>query len=331
MLGGDVTMHTIARGIAFPDALFQRHRPWAAGIARSVHRRLPPSFELDDLVQAAEMAMWQAAQKYQPAKGVEFRCYAHAAVNGACYMLARRRNYIEATHEELHEPAVDGPERRVMDWQQAKQASAHIEGLPALERQVLRLHYEDSLPMTAVAERVNRGLTTVYTLRAKALRALHMSMIQNELDGIVQRINYQEQQAQQSAKLAIQHKFEIGQELIKAKKLLPHGEFTRWAQNEFGWSRQHLAKHMRLARNVSRGFQLTPSTSLRMALAALAAPTNGKTMVVVEQTGPGRYRLTGEVETKRTKPSLKQLVAGCHKWTTRRIGAIHQREAAPGA
>lgn len=314
-----------------PNELFGHYRPWAAGIARSVHRRLPPSFELDDLVQAAEMAMWQAAQKYKPTKGVEFRCYAHAAVNGACYMLARRRNYIEATHEELHEPAVDGPERRVMNWQRAKRAFAQMEDLPALERQVLRLHYEDSLPMTTVAARVNRGLTTVYTLRAKALRALHMLMIQNELDGIVQRINYHEKQAQQSAKLAIQYKLQIGEELLKAKRLLPHGEFGRWAQNEFGWGPRHTQNHMRLARNAQHVSQLPSGASLRMALAAIAAPSNGKTVVVVEQTGPGRYRLIGEVETKRVKPSLKQLVAGCHKWTTRRIGAIHQREAAPGS
>ena len=313
-----------------PEVLFDRYRPWATGIARSVHRRLPPSFELDDLSQAAQLALWKAATKYRPETGVEFRCYAHQSVQGACYMLARRGNYVEATHEELHEPAVEGPEQRVMSWERAQQASAEMRNLPALERRVLRLHYEDGLAMTTVATRVKRGLTTVYTLRAKALRTLHMSLIQHELDKIVQRINYHEQQAQQSAKLAIQYKLDIGQELMTAKKLLPHGEFGRWAQAEFGWGRSHLARHLRLARNVARVAQLPPGASLRMALAAISTPANTKTAVTVQQTGPGRYRLVGDVETADPDPTIEHLVSACYQWRMRRIPAIVRGEATPG-
>ena len=304
-----------------PDALVDAHMDWATGIARSVHRRLPPSFELDDLIQVAHIALWRASEKYDADKGVKFTDYAYRSVQGACWMLTRRRNYTDATCDELHDQPVASPEARVIQWEQYRQASEHIRSLPHMQRRVLRLHYEDGVPMSEVAERVGRGVTTVYSLRARGLRSVHMAMIQNELEQISQRIKYQEQQAQGAAKLAIQHKLEIGRDLVKAKELLPHGEFGRWAEQEFGWTRQHIAKHIRLARNVTRGFHLTAETSLRMALLAIAEPRNGKAAPVVEaeQVDAHRWRLTGEVDCEDEEPAVEALVASCHEWKVKRV------------
>lgn len=64
-------------------------------------------------------------------------------------------------------------------------------------------------------------------------------------------------------------KVKIGERLIEAKALLPHGSFLRWGMTEFGWTPQHLRRHMELGRNGTRVSLLPPGTSLRAALAAL--------------------------------------------------------------
>lgn len=90
---------------------------WAAVLARNVHRGLPPSFQIEDLIGEAHVELWKRAQSYDPAKSdrdipvnpdgacqlrrCAFEGYAYQAVRGACLMACRRRHYIENTHESL--------------------------------------------------------------------------------------------------------------------------------------------------------------------------------------------------------------------------------------
>jgi RNA polymerase sigma factor (sigma-70 family) len=82
------------------SALFEEHLSWAAAIAKNVHRKLPPSFDIDDLTQEAHIALWRRCQLYDPQneRGVPFQGYAYVYVRGACLMHCRRRNWREATH-----------------------------------------------------------------------------------------------------------------------------------------------------------------------------------------------------------------------------------------
>jgi hypothetical protein len=42
---------------------------WSRSIARAVHRSLPPAFDLEDLNQAAAVALWRAVGAKMPLEG----------------------------------------------------------------------------------------------------------------------------------------------------------------------------------------------------------------------------------------------------------------------
>ena len=46
------------------QALFESNLAWAEGVARSVRRGLPPSFDVEDLEQAARIELWRQVQRY---------------------------------------------------------------------------------------------------------------------------------------------------------------------------------------------------------------------------------------------------------------------------
>jgi RNA polymerase sigma factor (sigma-70 family) len=83
------------------EALFELHRPWAESIGASVHHGMPPSFDMDDLKQVALIEHWRRVQVYNPALNDNYRAYAYFPIRGAVLMSCRRRNYREATHEQL--------------------------------------------------------------------------------------------------------------------------------------------------------------------------------------------------------------------------------------
>ena len=73
------------------QALFESNFAWAEGVARSVRRGLPPSFDVEDLEQAARIELWRQVQKFDAARGVPFQAFAYPAVRGAVLMQTRRR------------------------------------------------------------------------------------------------------------------------------------------------------------------------------------------------------------------------------------------------
>ena len=91
------------------QALFEEHMPWAESIAHKVHRGLPPSFDIDDLEQIARIQHWRCVEAYDPSRNDNYRAFAYFPIRGAVLMSCRRRNYREATHEELPE---EKPNRR---------------------------------------------------------------------------------------------------------------------------------------------------------------------------------------------------------------------------
>jgi Protein of unknown function (DUF3102) len=103
--------------------------------------------------------------------------------------------------------------------------------------------------------------------------------------------------------LALQYKVEVGRCLLRAKELLPHGQFLPWAHQEFGWTSRHVQNHLALATNAKQVVRLAPGASLRMALAAIKnaqmRPANGDEAVSTEEQLPPpiqRIHLVGEVE-----------------------------------
>jgi RNA polymerase sigma factor for flagellar operon FliA len=65
------------------DAIVMRHLPLVRAIAGRVRENLPVQVELDDLVHAGILGLFDAVQKYDPAKRVVFHLYAKHRIRGA--------------------------------------------------------------------------------------------------------------------------------------------------------------------------------------------------------------------------------------------------------
>ena len=82
---------------------------WVGAIARRVHRKLPPSFDVEDLEQTALIAHWRCVERYDPSRNDNYRAFAYSTIRGAVLMSCRRRAYREATHEELPQEKANRP------------------------------------------------------------------------------------------------------------------------------------------------------------------------------------------------------------------------------
>jgi len=100
---------------------------------------------------------------------------------------------------------------------------------------------------------------------------LTSAQVRSVLDAIGQRIQECEERARVNAREAICHKIEIGKALMRAKQMLPHGQFAEWATSTLGWTRQHVARHIQLARHGARVLDLAGADcSMKAALRAIA-------------------------------------------------------------
>lgn len=62
------------------EELFHQYRDFARSIAYRVSRRRP--WERDDILQDADIGLWDAARRYQPEDGVPFLAYARTRIRG---------------------------------------------------------------------------------------------------------------------------------------------------------------------------------------------------------------------------------------------------------
>jgi RNA polymerase sigma factor (sigma-70 family) len=162
--------------------LFEEHAPWARSIARAVAKRLPPSFEVDDLEQVAGAELWKQTGLYNASRGVPFQGFALAAVRGACLMSVRRSEYKNATmltcgdNDRIDETV----EMEAGSWSDPHFCAEHREAVSRVlrvmacmrtaHRRVLEMHYLDGLPLTECAKRMGRR--EVYSLKEEAMEEM---------------------------------------------------------------------------------------------------------------------------------------------------------------
>src|SRR5262245_50275313 len=75
------------------EALVTENLDLAAGLAVAIFRLFPAAVEVDDLVGAGQVALVEAAQRYEPGRG-DFRTYASARVRGAMLDAIRSSNVV---------------------------------------------------------------------------------------------------------------------------------------------------------------------------------------------------------------------------------------------
>jgi len=149
------------RAQARRDELVLDHLSLAEGIARAVARTLPRTFELEDLIGTAKLALIKAATRFRPAEhpGVPFGAYARHSIRGAVIDSATGKNWPvhisaddpdvhlrQASYTPCHDDAIDRGRRR-------RRAAEAIATLPRKQQRLLSLVYGRDEPSVAGAAR----------------------------------------------------------------------------------------------------------------------------------------------------------------------------------
>jgi RNA polymerase sigma factor for flagellar operon FliA len=83
------------------EALILEHQALVRRVARHCAKSLPYWLEEDDLVSAGQLGLIEAADKYDPARGIPFAGFAYLLIRGRIIDANRRRNYDWELHDRL--------------------------------------------------------------------------------------------------------------------------------------------------------------------------------------------------------------------------------------
>ena len=75
------------------DALIEQHRSYVRALAIKVLQTLPSAVELNDLIAYGNIGLVEAADRYDPRRGVAFPTFAHYRIKGAIYDGLREMGY----------------------------------------------------------------------------------------------------------------------------------------------------------------------------------------------------------------------------------------------
>ena len=149
-----------SRVLAKRDALIEEYLKLVPPIARRIHQTLPPSFDLEDLIQSGNLGLLRAAVRYRPGEfnDTPFSAYARPLIRGAILSSIRRRHYDEATRasiDEAPERASPAPEMEAaIDRRRMKERIDELRHLLSdVQCAVLDVYYSERMPSLAVVAR----------------------------------------------------------------------------------------------------------------------------------------------------------------------------------
>lgn len=79
----DMTVKQPDRRNRLRRKLIDRYMPTVRRIVLKYNRKLPPKIDVDDLVSAGVIGLLKALEKFDPEKGVDFRCFANYHIKGS--------------------------------------------------------------------------------------------------------------------------------------------------------------------------------------------------------------------------------------------------------
>jgi RNA polymerase sigma factor for flagellar operon FliA len=88
-----VSAYSAVAGSGSSDALVVRHAELVKRIAYHLAGRLPPSVEVDDLIQAGMIGLLEAAAHYSADRGASFETYAGIRIRGAMIDALRKQDW----------------------------------------------------------------------------------------------------------------------------------------------------------------------------------------------------------------------------------------------
>ncbi|TNF57450.1 MAG: sigma-70 family RNA polymerase sigma factor, partial [Burkholderiales bacterium] len=72
-----------AKGTLNRDDQLRKYSPLVRRLAHHMIAKLPPSVELDDLIQVGMIGLTEAIARYEPSQGVQFETFASQRIRGA--------------------------------------------------------------------------------------------------------------------------------------------------------------------------------------------------------------------------------------------------------
>jgi RNA polymerase sigma factor for flagellar operon FliA len=82
----------------FVAKLIDSHRSYAHAIAAEVAKKLPPEVENKDVRAAAELGLVEAANSFDPSRGVQFKTFSYHRIKGAIYDALRTNGWFPKVH-----------------------------------------------------------------------------------------------------------------------------------------------------------------------------------------------------------------------------------------
>lgn len=183
------------------DLLILDHLHLVKIAARSIKRRLPPSFELDDLIGEGTLGLITAADTYDASRG-PFKGRAQFMINTAILESVRRRNWTantmgeltrqnglmgpcdeESGHQRSIEPLREDPDLSeetlnadIDERANQKILSFAIAALRPRYRAIMNSYYRRGRSITGAAKRLGIEPSRASQLHHEALRALTMAL-----------------------------------------------------------------------------------------------------------------------------------------------------------
>ena len=174
----------------------ERHLPLAYATARRLMRRLPASVELDDLVQDGARGLLDAADRFDPARGVKFETFAEPRILGAMLDAQRvagvrdrrwrtrqgggRRRpgnerepgvFVDLKDADLPSP-LPGPDALAAAAEAAERVRGAVAVLPRRERFVVESYYWGGVPLRKIGAALGVSESRAAQLHQRAIRML---------------------------------------------------------------------------------------------------------------------------------------------------------------
>lgn len=179
------------------DEMVTRHAPLVKRIAYHLMTRLPPSVQVDDLIQAGMIGLLEASRHYDASQGASFETYAGIRIRGAMLDEVRKTDWApRSVHRKsrMIADAVRGIENEVGRHAQDHEVAAAL-GLPLREyHQMLQdASGYPLLSLDAMAEDDEYGSHEAADKGETPLESLQNSDFQGELAAAIQDLPEREQ------------------------------------------------------------------------------------------------------------------------------------------
>ncbi len=179
------------RGGDLPPEVLTEMNHLVRMIARKLHSRLPLNcgVEMNDLVQAGNVGLLQAAKNFKPERGAPLRGYARFRIRGEMLEVVRRS--AESARQAAPFPEIENqcdksfwlddssdasPQTQFLSAQRSKIVQEEIGRLPPRQRMVLRLRYSAEMTLMEIGQVLNVKESRACQLHRNALGRLRRAL-----------------------------------------------------------------------------------------------------------------------------------------------------------